>query len=172
MIDYDRLYRYVTEQRRGIHTACRTTPHTTAKTCSPTDTSLTIFKRSHCRTSGSSFPFGTPLTPSLLLLKQSSPVANDGDLTKYAKAALALLWRHTSLLCRHSHDRRTFAHNLTSTRARRKPDKPKRRQDCQLSECSAQNTAMRLVTEQAQSKERASRYSVKSAKTHPQRRIH
>ena len=172
MIDYDRLHRYVTEQRREIHTACRTTPHTTAKTCSPTDTSLTIFKPSHCRTSGSSFPFGTPLTPSLLLPKQSSPVANDGDLAKYAKTPLSLLWRHTFLLWRHSHDRRTFAHNLTSTRARRKPDTPKRRQDCHLSECCAQNAAMRLVTEQAQSKERASRYSVKSAKTHPQRRIH
>ena len=145
----------MTQQRREIHTACRTTPHMTAKTYSPTDTSLTSFKPSHCRTSGSSFPFGTPLTPSLLLPKQSSPVANDGDLAKYAKAHLALLWRHTSLLWRHSHDRRTFAHNLTSTRARRKPDTPKRRQDCQLSECRAENAAMRLVTEQALSKERA-----------------
>ena len=84
--DNDRLHRYVTQQRREIHTACCTTPHTTAKTCSPTDVSLTIFKPGHCRTSGSSSPFGTPLTPSLLLPKQSSPVANDGDLPKYAKS--------------------------------------------------------------------------------------
>ena len=100
-------------------------------------------------------PSGMPCRPLIYLSKVGDRPLQTAEISRSIRKPRLPCSGDMSLRLRRSDGGRTFGHNLPSKRARRKLDKPKRRQNCQLSECCGQNDTMQPLMEQDQSKERA-----------------